>query len=133
MYTFLPALIGKKWFQLQIVPVKFTAEELRLIMDFKHNICNITVIAHVDHNLPLAITIALQQLKGFLGIKEFTKKTDVISVMQSVEATKVLFSVTKLFQSRDLGLRRMVYLIIKELSLSADEVSRGCYCPIRGS
>ncbi|KAK7243102.1 hypothetical protein RIF29_37887 [Crotalaria pallida] len=64
--------------------VKFTAEELRLIMDFKHNICNITVIAHVDHNLPLAITIALQQLKGFLGIKEFTKKTDVISVMQSV-------------------------------------------------
>lgn len=31
-----------------------------------------------------AITIALQQLKGFLGIKEFTKKTDVISVMHSV-------------------------------------------------
>lgn len=31
-----------------------------------------------------AITIALQQLKGFLGIKKFTKKTDVISVMKSV-------------------------------------------------
>lgn len=31
-----------------------------------------------------AITIALQQLKGFLGIKKFTKKTDIISVMQSV-------------------------------------------------
>ncbi|CAE6127994.1 unnamed protein product [Arabidopsis arenosa] len=31
-----------------------------------------------------AITIALQQLKGFLGIKTFTKKTDIISVMQSV-------------------------------------------------
>lgn len=31
-----------------------------------------------------AITIALQQLKGFLGIKNFTKKTDIISVMQSV-------------------------------------------------
>ncbi|CAB4297589.1 unnamed protein product [Prunus armeniaca] len=31
-----------------------------------------------------AITIALQQLKGFLGIKKFTKKTDVVSVMQSV-------------------------------------------------
>jgi coatomer protein complex subunit gamma len=30
--------------------------------------------------------------------------------------------VTKLFQSKDLGLRRMVYLIIKELSPSADEV-----------
>ncbi|CAH8272634.1 unnamed protein product [Arabidopsis lyrata] len=31
-----------------------------------------------------AITIALQQLKGFLGIKTFTKKTDIISVMKSV-------------------------------------------------
>ncbi|KFK32123.1 hypothetical protein AALP_AA6G201100 [Arabis alpina] len=31
-----------------------------------------------------AITIALQQLKGFLGIKNFTKKTDIISVMESV-------------------------------------------------
>ncbi|EYU43602.1 hypothetical protein ABFS82_03G012900 [Erythranthe guttata] len=31
-----------------------------------------------------AITIALQQLKGFLGIKKFTKNTDIISVMQSV-------------------------------------------------
>ncbi|KAM7250867.1 hypothetical protein ACFE04_022750 [Oxalis oulophora] len=39
-----------------------------------------------------------------------------------VEATEVFFSVTKLFQSKDIGLRRMVYLIIKELSPSADEV-----------
>ncbi|KAI4389215.1 hypothetical protein MLD38_001464 [Melastoma candidum] len=31
-----------------------------------------------------AITIALQQLKGFLGIKDFTKKSDIISVMRSV-------------------------------------------------
>ncbi|CAL0317881.1 unnamed protein product [Lupinus luteus] len=31
-----------------------------------------------------AITIALQQLKGFLGIVKFTKKSDIISVMQSV-------------------------------------------------
>lgn len=31
-----------------------------------------------------AITIALQQLKGFLGIKKFTKKADIISVMKSV-------------------------------------------------
>ncbi|XP_074333279.1 coatomer subunit gamma-like [Apium graveolens] len=38
------------------------------------------------------------------------------------EATDVFFAVTKLFQSRDLGLRRMVYLIIKELSPSSDEV-----------
>lgn len=31
-----------------------------------------------------AITIALQQLKGFLGIKKFTKKSDIVSVMHSV-------------------------------------------------
>ncbi|KAL4318227.1 hypothetical protein GQ457_18G015060 [Hibiscus cannabinus] len=31
-----------------------------------------------------AVTIALQQLKGLLGIKKFTKKTDIISVMHSV-------------------------------------------------
>ncbi|KAJ0987374.1 hypothetical protein J5N97_005730 [Dioscorea zingiberensis] len=31
-----------------------------------------------------AITIALQQLKGFLGIKNFTQKTDIVSVLQSV-------------------------------------------------
>ncbi|KAK1289090.1 Sulfate transporter 1.2 [Acorus calamus] len=31
-----------------------------------------------------AITIALQQLKGFLGIETFTKKTDIINVMESV-------------------------------------------------
>ncbi|WOH04633.1 hypothetical protein DCAR_0624044 [Daucus carota subsp. sativus] len=38
------------------------------------------------------------------------------------EATDVFFAVTKLFQSKDLVLRRMVYLMIKELSPSADEV-----------
>lgn len=34
-----------------------------------------------------AVTIALQQLKGFLGIKKFTKKSDIISVMHSVVAS----------------------------------------------
>ncbi|MCL7042102.1 hypothetical protein MKW94_013388 [Papaver nudicaule] len=29
--------------------VKFIAEELRRIMDMKHNIRNMSVIAHVDH------------------------------------------------------------------------------------
>eukprot|EP00246_Nothoceros_aenigmaticus_P011193 TRINITY_DN2969_c0_g2_i1.p1 TRINITY_DN2969_c0_g2~~TRINITY_DN2969_c0_g2_i1.p1 ORF type:complete len:897 (-),score=212.89 TRINITY_DN2969_c0_g2_i1:1516-4206(-) len=38
------------------------------------------------------------------------------------EATEVFFAVTKLFQSKDIGLRRMVYLMIKEISPSADEV-----------
>lgn len=31
------------------VQVKFTAEELRRIMDYKENIRNMSVIAHVDH------------------------------------------------------------------------------------
>ncbi|KAF7054789.1 hypothetical protein CFC21_062411 [Triticum aestivum] len=39
-----------------------------------------------------------------------------------VEATEVFFAVTKLFQSNDAGLRRLVYLMIKELSPSSDEV-----------
>ncbi|XP_058191899.1 sulfate transporter 1.3-like isoform X2 [Rhododendron vialii] len=34
-----------------------------------------------------AITIGLQQLKGFLGIKTFTRKTDIVSVMRSVWTT----------------------------------------------
>ncbi|KAK2663853.1 hypothetical protein Ddye_002427 [Dipteronia dyeriana] len=34
-----------------------------------------------------AVTIALQQLKGLLGIKHFTKKTDIVSVMRSVWGT----------------------------------------------
>ncbi|KAI4375707.1 hypothetical protein MLD38_013544 [Melastoma candidum] len=38
------------------------------------------------------------------------------------ESTEVFFAVTKLFQSRDVALRRMVYLITKELSPSSDEV-----------
>jgi hypothetical protein len=40
-----------------------------------------------------------------------------------VEATGVFFAVTKLFQSNDAGLRRLVYLMIKELSPSSDEVN----------
>ncbi|KAL9253317.1 Coatomer subunit gamma-like protein [Drosera capensis] len=39
-----------------------------------------------------------------------------------VEATEVFFAVTQLFQSKDAGLRLMVYLIVKELSPSSDEV-----------
>lgn len=31
-----------------------------------------------------AITIALQQLKGLLGIKDFTRKTNIVSVLSSV-------------------------------------------------
>ena len=31
--------------------VKFTADELRRIVDYKHNIRNMSVIAHVDHGM----------------------------------------------------------------------------------
>lgn len=41
-----------------------------------------------------AVTIALQQLKGLLGIQKFTKKTDIVSVMRSVW-TKVDHGVMK--------------------------------------
>lgn len=42
--------------------------------------------------------------------------------LTKVEATEVFFAVTKLFQAKDIGLRRMVYLVIKELCPSADDV-----------
>lgn len=40
----------------------------------------------------------------------------------TTEATEAFFAMTKLFQSRDVILRRMVYLGIKELSSIADDV-----------
>lgn len=42
--------------------------------------------------------------------------------MSAKEATDVFFAMTKLFQSKDVILRRMVYLGIKELSSLADDV-----------
>lgn len=43
-------------------------------------------------------------------------------VLASREATDCFFAMTKLFQSKDVVLRRMVYLGIKELSSIADDV-----------
>lgn len=37
--------------------VKFTAEELRAIMDKKHNIRNMSVIAHVDHGMRVIVVM----------------------------------------------------------------------------
>ncbi|KAG9290005.1 hypothetical protein G9A89_010311 [Geosiphon pyriformis] len=42
--------------------------------------------------------------------------------MATAEATELFFSVTKLFQSKDIALRQMVYLVIKELSNIAEDV-----------
>ena len=38
------------------------------------------------------------------------------------EASEVFFGVTKLFQNKDVNLRRMVYLVIKDICPGADEV-----------
>ena len=47
-----------------------------------------------------------------------------VDVYEQKEATEVFFSLTKLFQSKDIGLRRLVYLMIKdkEICPSSDEV-----------
>lgn len=42
--------------------------------------------------------------------------------MGTLEATDAFFAMTKLFQSKDIILRRMVYLGIKELSKVAEDV-----------
>uniref|UniRef100_A0AC35TLY8 Coatomer subunit gamma n=1 Tax=Rhabditophanes sp. KR3021 TaxID=114890 RepID=A0AC35TLY8_9BILA len=39
-----------------------------------------------------------------------------------IEGTKIFFSITKLWQSKDVNLRRLVYLAIKDLSTIADDV-----------
>lgn len=44
------------WIEISLfLQVKFTAEELRRIMDYKHNIRNMSVIAHVDHGMDLKL------------------------------------------------------------------------------
>lgn len=43
-------------------------------------------------------------------------------VLGTTEATETFFAMTKLFQSKDVVLRRMVYLGIKELSNIAEDV-----------
>lgn len=55
------------------------------------------------------------------GIAEQHTHTSVVVLVQK-EASEVFFSVTKLFQNKDANLRRMVYLVIKDVCPSADEV-----------
>lgn len=43
-------------------------------------------------------------------------------ILMAREATDCFFAMTKLFQSKDVVLRRMIYLGIKELSSLADDV-----------
>ncbi|KAK1258879.1 Sulfate transporter 1.2 [Acorus gramineus] len=48
-----------------------------------------------------AITIALQRLKGFLGIAKFTTKTDIIHVMESVWKMCIMASNASLSSGQD--------------------------------
>ncbi|TIC10933.1 Coatomer, gamma subunit [Wallemia mellicola] len=62
---------------------------------------------------PRKSRILLTKLAYLLSIGETFSKT---------ESTSLFFSVTKLFQNKDPALRQMVYLVVKELSSSADDV-----------
>ena len=50
--------------------MKFTADELRRIMDYKHNIRNMSVIAHVDHGMiriPLFhVAFVVEKIESFV-------------------------------------------------------------------
>ena len=42
--------------------------------------------------------------------------------MNATEATETFFAITKLWQSKDVTLRRLVYLAVKEMAKIADDV-----------
>ena len=54
--------------------MKFTADELRRIMDYKHNIRNMSVIAHVDHGMtPSLFLIAVNCDVSLLFVTNYKK------------------------------------------------------------
>lgn len=64
---------------------------LTLLLDRIHAYCRLGFVINYLSRAAIvgfmggaAITIGLQQLKGFLGIRNFTTHTDVVSVMKSV-------------------------------------------------
>lgn len=64
-----------------------------------------------------------QTIKPAKCIQVLTKILCLINrgeIFSDEEATQVFFAVTKLFQSQDLHLRRLVYLVIKELRVASD-------------
>lgn len=55
---------AKSWLTTQFtsLQVKFTMEQVRRIMDKKHNIRNMSVIAHVDHGASSAVKLQVYRL-----------------------------------------------------------------------
>ncbi|CAO4374276.1 unnamed protein product [Caenorhabditis nigoni] len=85
------------------------------------------VYAHLDK------TSVLQECRAFnetpINIKKCTHSlTKLIYIIQQgepigrTEATEAFFGVTKLWQSKDVNLRRMIYLAVKELAEVSDDV-----------
>ena len=62
--------------------MKFTIEQIRLLMDKKHNIRNMSVIAHVDHGEPLtpssASWVLLACLSGASDVKELLVPSSIL-------------------------------------------------------
>ncbi|KAF5196074.1 hypothetical protein FRX31_014339, partial [Thalictrum thalictroides] len=58
--------------------VKFTADELRRIMDLKHNIRNMSVIAHVDH-VSTMVKFTADELRRIMDLKHNIRNMSVIA------------------------------------------------------
>ncbi|CAF1248777.1 unnamed protein product, partial [Adineta steineri] len=54
--------------------------------------------------------------------KALLPRSSVGEQLGQTEATETFFAMTKLFQSKDMMLRRMIYLSIKEMSTVANDV-----------
>lgn len=64
----------------------------------------------------------VQARKGRNLLAKLVHLIDVGDAFPSDEATNLFFSITKLFQNKDGALRQMVYLAIKELAVTAQDV-----------
>ncbi|XP_042410666.1 elongation factor 2-like [Zingiber officinale] len=85
--------------------VKFTAEELRRIMDMKHNIRNMSVIAHVDHgkstltdSLVAAAGIIAQEVTG--DVRMTDTRQDEAERGITIKSTGIYRGIPKKLQGR---------------------------------